>query len=254
MAPLRKPLQGVWNIVRFNWHFYALSAGGILLLMVLRIYLPGALLIAANLLIVCILATLVISLGVSCYIYDYSGLYNLSWMDGIPQKENEQLLNIHAGFDETSALLQDKFPTAELSVFDFYDPLKHTEVSIKRARRTYPAFPGTQPVQTVHLPLADQTIDKVFALLAAHEVRDEQERQVFFREINRVLHPMGYLVVTEHLRDTANFFVYNIGAFHFHSRNTWLRTFTAGGFSLEQEIKITPFISTFILRKHGTTA
>ncbi|KAA2238985.1 class I SAM-dependent methyltransferase [Chitinophaga agrisoli] len=250
MAPLRKPLQGVWNIVRFNWHFYALSAAGIVLLLGLRAYLP----VVADVLLTLILATLVISLGVSCYIYDYSGLYNLSWLGNIPRSGKEQLVNIHAGFDETSVLLQDKFPQAFLSVFDFYDPLKHTEVSIKRARKAYPAFPGTQAVQTDHLPMADHSADKVFALLAAHEVRDEQERQVFFKEINRILQPQGYLVVTEHLRDPANFFVYNIGAFHFHSRATWLRTFTAGGFSITQEIKITPFIHTFILRKHGTTA
>ena len=32
MAPLRTPLQGVWNVVRFNWHFYLVAGGAALVL------------------------------------------------------------------------------------------------------------------------------------------------------------------------------------------------------------------------------
>ena len=63
--------------------------------------------------------------------------------------------------------------------------------------------------------------------------------------------PKGQVIVTEHLRDTANFIAYNIGFLHFHSKETWLQTFRNAGFKVFQEIKITPFISTFILTKNG---
>ena len=43
MATLRKPFQGVWNIVRFNWHFYVLSLGGLLVLLWLARELHGPL-------------------------------------------------------------------------------------------------------------------------------------------------------------------------------------------------------------------
>ena len=45
------------------------------------------------------------------------------------------ITNINAGFDETSYILDDKFPNATIKAFDFYDAEKHTEASIKRARK-----------------------------------------------------------------------------------------------------------------------
>ena len=44
--------------------------------------------------------------------------------------------------------------------------------------------------------------------------------------------PDGIVVVTEHLRDTANFLAYNMGAFHFHAHGTWLAAFAAAGCGL----------------------
>jgi len=252
MASIRKPWQGVTNIVRFNWHFYVLIAVVLLLLFILRSYLSGSLLLAVNVLLVLSLGTVIISLAVSCYIYDHSHLYSLSWLDDI--STDGPLVNIHAGFDETSVLLRERFANTHLQVLDFYDPAKHTEVSIKRARKAYPPYPGTQTVQTQQLPLADHSAHTIFVLLAAHEIRNGQERIAFFKELARALQNGGQVVVTEHLRDTANFLVYNIGAFHFHSRAAWLRTFNGAGLAIRQEISITPFIRTFILQPYGTAS
>ena len=153
---------------------------------------------------------------------------------------------------ETSSLLKTKFPGAALFVFDFYDPKKHTEVSIKRARKAYLPFPGTQQANTNHLPLKSNSTDKIFAILSAHEIRNDDERISFFRELKRVLKPSGKIFVTEHLRDPANFMAYNFGFFHFHSKPSWLKTFHRSGLTITNEIKITPFITTFILDKNGT--
>ncbi|MEO7045031.1 MAG: methyltransferase, partial [Ferruginibacter sp.] len=98
------------------------------------------------------------------------------------------------------------------------------------------------------------SIDKIFTILSAHEIRDDKERVSFFEELHRVLNSTGQIIVTEHLRDTANFLAYNIGFFHFHSKATWLKTFQLSGFQIVNEIKITPFITTFILEKNGTTS
>ncbi len=64
----------------------------------------------------------------------------------------------------------------------------------------------------------------------------------------------GKIIVTEHLQDRANFLAYNIGFFHFHSRTTWLNTFQSAGLNVADEIKVTPFITTFILDKNGTAS
>ena len=254
MEPVRTPFQGVWNIVRFNWHFYVLAAafglglGGLWWLWPpLRSYAAG--------LLVLLLVPVVVSLAVSTYVYDFSSLYRLSWLPVGALPANAQVLTINAGFDEISAIIQRNYAGCRVQAVDFYDPARHTEVSIKRARRAYPPFPGTRAVDTrMPLPFATHSVDCSVAFLAAHEIRDATERAAFFQEIGRVTKPGGLIVVTEHLRDPANFLAYTIGFLHFHSRPTWLATFQHSGLQVEQEIKITPFITTFLLRAHGTTA
>ncbi len=192
------------------------------------------------------LGSTLVSLLASAYVYDLSDFYRLNFVGG-GAAGAKRAVNINAGFDETSQILRERFTEAELVVLDFYDPARHTEVSIARARRAYPPYPGTRTVTTETLPLADASVDRLFLTLAAHEIRDVEERIAFFRECCRVLAPGGRVYVTEHLRDAANFVVYNIGFLHFHSRRSWLATFAAAGLSVVEERKTTPFVSTFTL-------
>jgi ubiquinone/menaquinone biosynthesis C-methylase UbiE len=251
MEKIRKPFQGVGNIIRFNWHFYILSIILLVALFFISKYVDE--LFRFYTLIICVVVsiTMLISLLVSFYVYDLSGFYNLKWLED--KKTQGLIVNINAGFDETSALLKEKFENVELIVLDFYDPLKHTEVSIKRARKAYPSFPGTKDVKTTHLPLDDNSVDKIFVILSAHEIRNEAERVEFFKELKRAIKPNGQIFITEHLRDTANFMAYTIGFFHFYSKASWFNTFKNAGLNMKNEMKLTPFISTFILDKNGNT-
>lgn len=249
MEKLRKPFQGVGNIIRFNWHFYLFAFLFLVILFIASSYLNETLRFYNYLISILVATSTLLSLSVSLYVYDLSGLYNLNWIEN--DNTENTIVTINAGFDETSHLLKEKFPHAELIVLDFYDPEEHTEVSIKRARKAYPTYPGTRHINTGSLPLQDNSIDKVFLILAAHEIRDEDERIAFFKELKRVLKPQGKIVVTEHLRDPANFLAYNIGFFHFHSKKTWKKTFHSADLKTKKEIKLTPFISTFILEKNG---
>ena len=190
----------------------------------------------------------IISLIASMYVYDLSDLYKLNWIN--EDRTATHIVNINAGFDETSILLKNKFNNANLVVMDFYDPVLHTEVSIRRARKAYPPYPETRLIKTSELNLENNSADKIFVILAAHEIRDKVEREIFFKQLNSALKLEGEVYVTEHLRDFFNFFAYNIGFFHFFSHSTWMKLFKASGFNIKKEIKITPFISTFILSKN----
>lgn len=254
MGKMRKPFQGVWNIVRFNWHFYVLSFGALLLLLLLSSYTNPTLRLYSFVVALLIFLPTFISLSVSYYVYDLSGLYNLTWISDLNDKERNTIININAGFDETSILLKDKFPNAELLVFDFYDPKKHTEISIKRARKAYALFPNTKSVTATNLPMLDNSADKIFVIFAAHEIRNEQERLEFFKELKRVLKPTGQIFIAEHLRDFPNFLAYNIGFLHFYSKQSWLHVFQLTELTLKSEEKITPFISKFTLTKYGVAS
>ncbi len=245
---MRHQFQGVTNILRFNWHFYALAVVGAAVGLLLASWLGGWWLVIGVCLVFAVLATTIVSLLVSWYVYDQSNLYTLDWLgeQGTPR----EIVNIHAGFDETSVFLAQRFPTANLQVFDFYDPELHTEISIKRARKAYAAFPGTVAISTSEVPLPENSVDLIFLLLSAHEIREETERSRFFSVLRMALKPGGKIIVAEHLRDRANLLAYSLGAFHFLPREEWYHTFTMASFNLVEEQKINPFITAFMLTKN----
>jgi SAM-dependent methyltransferase len=250
MERVRGPFQGVWNIVRFNWHFYVLSLGVSLLALALYRFLSEPYRSCTAVAYLLVIGVTLLSLLVSFYVYDLSGFYRLEWCGECAT--GGRIVNIHAGFDETSVLLKERFPGSELIVFDFYDPARHTEVSIRRARKAYPPFPGTRSISTATIPLQDDSADAIFVTLAAHEIRNNDERIAFFKALARSLKPTGRIIVTEHLRNLPNFLAYSIGCFHFLPWTSWNKTFYHADLKILRETQTTPFITTFILEKHGT--
>ncbi|HXC07147.1 MAG TPA: class I SAM-dependent methyltransferase [Bacteroidia bacterium] len=247
----RKPLQGLFNIIRFNRHWYLLAAGVVGLIVWGMPYLPYALRMPAMVGLELTIGVMVLSLFVSWYIYDYSDLYAFTWLNQFPSGTVNRIINIHAGFDESSPVLEHHFPASNLLVLDFYDATKHPEISVERARKAYPAYPGTRHVQTNSMSLNKGETDLIFLILAAHEIRNTKERVEFFKQLAAALKPGGRIVVLEHQRDWTNLLAYNIGAFHFLSRNTWLYTFKEAGLCIGKEWKQTPFITGFILKQDG---
>lgn len=251
--PLRQPLQGTINIIRFNWPLYTIAFG---LAMVLVIF--GCLnssgkyicLIAAS----AIFLPVLLSLLTSWWVYDYSPLYQLPWIHQFKEQPTDVIVNINAGFDETSDTIKATLPYQHFYIFDFYNPDIHTEASIKRARKRYPAPEETRMIQTHNIPLNDNSVDKIFVIFSAHEIRDEAERILFFRELHRILKQGGRIFLTEHLRDIPNLLAYNIGFFHFYPRNLWQRTIKQSGLHIVQQQKTTPFVTTFTILKNGISS
>ncbi len=245
----RKSLQGVLQILEFNRHFFLIAIGVIASLLFTIRYLPTSIRVIVPVTIVIICITILNALIVSWYVYDWSGLYNLQWIRKRIKTIPRLIFNIHAGFDETSALLKNEFPDAGLKVFDFYDPAKHREISIKRARKKYPPYPDTISIETNNFPKQDTSADLICLFLSAHEIRDEQERIQFLIELKENLTDDGQIILVEHLRDWRNFLAYTFGVFHFHSKLKWERNINLAGLCVTHQHKYTSFISVYYLNK-----
>ncbi len=175
MEIARKPFQGIMNIVSFNRHFYIMAAILIVVLASLQMIVDGN---AALYLSVAIGMMVLWSLAISAYVYDFSGLYDFS---SIKSNQDENLvINITAGFDETSGILKSRFPHSDFQAFNFYDPAKHTEISIERAVKKYAAYPGTLNVDTAQLPASDRSVDKIFVNLPRTRYGIIPSASVFF--------------------------------------------------------------------------
>ena len=251
MAGVRRPFQGVSNILRFNWHFFALAGGASLALGLLALRLDGMPRLVAGSAAALLAATVLASLAASHRVYDRSGFYGLEWLEAVPLDPgpDARMANIHAGFDETSEPLRSRYPHADWTVLDFYDPARHTEVSIERARRAHPPSPDALRFDTAALPFPDASLDTVFLIFAAHEIRGADERRAFFAEIHRVLASDGQGIVVEHLRDLPNFLAYTLGFLHFFPRRSWLETFDHAELQVARTFAPAPLTTCFVLAK-----
>jgi SAM-dependent methyltransferase len=242
----RRKFQGVLNILSFNRHFYVFG------LMALTLIVASYLIFNWSDLLFWVIITaflygLIMPLVVSAYVYDFSGYYSFSWLKkyNIEDSDKKQILNINAGFDETSFIIKSMFPKSDLKVFDFYDAERHTEPAIIRARKVSLVYPDTKQIISNSIPLKDNSADVIFLLSAAHEIRSHEEKVQFLKECHRLCKQNGKVIMVEHLRDFPNFLAFSVGFTHFFSKGTWKKAFKKAGFSSFDETKFTPFMSVF---------
>ena len=245
------PTDGLRQIVRFNWPFYAVATTAVVIIVSLTGRLPtgsatqGPLYAAAALALLWIVG----SLAASWMVYDCSRLRRWDWIVEALSFRPRTWINIHSGLDESTPVLRTLLAGSRGRVFDIFDPVEMTEPSIARARRLARNAVEPEPVDFRHLPAPTGTIDAVLLLLSAHELRTDEARHALFTEIHRLLTPGGRVIVAEHLRDWANFVAFGPGFLHFHSRRTWRRCFSRAGLAIRAEFSITPFVRVFALER-----
>jgi len=100
---------------------------------------------------------LALSLAVSHWIYDRSPLNRWTWLPPCFSTTPHHIINIHSGFDESSASITALFPAADRVIFDFYDPIKAPEPSIERARRICPPSVPAAKIDPHQWPSASQS-------------------------------------------------------------------------------------------------
>ena len=246
METNRRKFQGVLNILSFNRHFYVIGIFALALIIMSRLIFPWPTFLFW-IIIIAFLYGLIMPLIVSAYVYDYSGYYDFIWLRKfkIQDSNPKRILNINAGFDETSFIIKNIFQDSDLRVFDFYNAERHTEPAIIRARKVSLVYPDTQHIISNSIPLADKSVDIIFLLSAVHEIRSQKEKIEFLKECHRLCKQNGKVIMVEHLRDFPNFLAFTVGFTHFFSKGVWKKAFEKAGFSSFAENKFTPFMSIF---------
>jgi SAM-dependent methyltransferase len=248
-APSRKPYQGVVQIFQFNWRAYFFTGMSVAAAILVLPFLPPIGRTALLLGVAPAIFWIASSLLVSHYLYDRFPLYDLTWISRSLALTPKRWVNIHCGLDETSGLLAAIFPESTGQVVDIYDPRIMTETSIQIARQL--KHPVEMDMMALYdaLPISDASLDAVFLLFAAHELRQHGQRVRLFQEVARILVPGGDLILMEHSRDWWNFLAFGPGFLHFFSRREWRRTALDAGLALQAEFSRTPFVHVYHLRR-----
>ncbi len=244
--------RGLKNVLRFNYPFYLFGIALIIASLVLSSTLEPPYATWAQIFSVLIIAQLALSLRATLQAYDLNGFYEFDWLPrGMPP--GARILNISAGFDESTPAIREGNPDAVVQPYDLYDEIRHTEASIRRARRAFPPSADSVRIRSESIPEADGSIDLVCLILAAHEIRDAAERETFFKELTRVLKADGSILLVEHLRNTQNIISYNIGALHFFSRRQWMKAIRTAGLRVVSEDGRNAHIHFLTLQHHSGT-
>lgn len=230
------------RVVRYNWPRYATTAA--VLVAALATPIPA---VRAGAAVAC--GWLALGLAATRWVYDRSPLYRWRWCTDLLPAPPGRYAVISTGLDEISGALARRYPRAEATVVDLYDPRVTPERSIRRARALVPPPPHARAGRVDDLPVPTGSQDAVFMAFAAHELRTGAQRRAVFGEVARVLRRGGHLVLVEHCRDLANVAAYGPGAWHFYPRGEWLRRAEGAGLRRVAEARMTPLVRALVLRR-----
>ena len=106
----RRKFQGVLNILSFNRHFYVFGLAALAAGIISHSYF-GWNETVFWIILIAFLFGLIMPLIVSAYVYDFSGFYDFTWLGKVIDKNEDPplIVNINAGFDETSFIIKSKF-------------------------------------------------------------------------------------------------------------------------------------------------
>ncbi len=235
VVELQRSVAGTATVVRFNWPKY-LAAGAVLLAAATagRLGLPGqvrAVLWLGGVLGATWTAT---SLAATWWVYDHCRVYQQVATNLGPIGD---WATVHCGFDEATPTLAQEIGYGPVEVVDL---AIGSSASLRRARGHQLAAAGQHQPEAP--ALTPGSLDSIFVTFAAHEVRDLTDQRALFFEMSGALRTGGRLVITEHLRDLANFAVYGPGALHFQHGAIWRARAAEAGLSPESHRRITPFV------------
>jgi hypothetical protein len=196
-----------------------------------------------------ILLNIFLSIIASYILYDKSDLYKL---EKLPKYLNLNNLNkgifIHASFDPISVELEKKYPEMELIVCDIFENRHLEERMINISKKQFPPNSKEIKIDPTELPFENNSQEIIFAVTALHEILEHDNRVKFFKEAKRILKKDGILIISEQMRNEINFIFFNIGAFHFLSKNKWKRAIKESGLQIHETKGINIFAETIIIK------
>jgi SAM-dependent methyltransferase len=249
--PRRGPVDGAYQVLRVNLPKYMIGLSIVICAVIFAFNPALPNLLKLVLLLGASLAAwwLAMSVIASFWVYDLRQALDCWWTVPHVPTGLTRYINIHSGLDQTSVPLHFLFPSAQGLTLDIYDHNLMPEPSITLARKLYPPLYPQIQARYDALPVDTSSVDAVFLVFAAHELRTDAQREALLKEAWRTLGNGGRLFLAEHPRDLATFACFGPGVFHFFSHKTWEQNLANAGFKSGRQFSLTPFASVWVCEK-----
>lgn len=235
-------------LVRYNAPLYgvllvgALLGGALCGVPVFGVRLVGGLMIAGT------LWYAAASVSAFHWMFDRSPLLAGAWIQDCTSSPVQRWIQLSVALEQTTLPLERVFPDADGQLFDLFASERMSEPAVRRARASSAMVPAS-PAAPEALPATDGSSDLTVVTLAAHELRRRSDRVALFRELARVTHADGSIVVVEHLRNLPALLAFGPGVLHFYPRREWLELAESSGLITVQEFSLSPFVRVFVCRR-----
>lgn len=234
-------------LARYNLPLYIFAAIAVVLGLIVACYseLPITIRITGGFVVIIAFWYALASFFAFHLMFDRSNLLSGEWLFALVSDNSRRWVQIGIFLEETTLPLGKLFPNAEGRSFDLFDSKVTTEPAIARARKLSVGS-GATAVSADALPATDDWSDLTVVMLAAHEIRDRDQREKLFGELHRITSAGGSVILIEHLRNLAAFSAFGpVGFFHFYPRREWIRLAELADLKLQREFSITPFVHVF---------
>ncbi|MBP2473473.1 SAM-dependent methyltransferase [Crossiella equi] len=163
------------------------------------------------------------------------------WLHELLPLHLHRFLLVTAGVDESVPALRSVLAPARGLVVDV---IAHRRAVVSLLR---PETVRVIPARPESLPGRPGSVDVVIAIFAAHELRDQREREALFTESRRLLADGGRMVLVEQHRTLRTLAALGPGALHFYPSGEWRRAAALAGLQVVATRQVGPFVTGWAL-------
>lgn len=178
------------------------------------------------------------------WMFDRSRLLDWRWLREEFNTPPAHFVAITAGVEIAAIAWHEIFPNSHVEALDIFDPRVMPASAIARAHQS-----TGRAANACSLPVASGSVDAVFVVLAAHEIRDQDRRVVFFHELARITSPTGQCLLIEHPRTIWSALAFGPGHWHFYPRSVWQQLAQETGWAIVRQRSFSPFVDAYVLQR-----
>jgi len=204
---------------------------------------------------IAMMSLLITILGASYWVYDWGQSRDYDRLAELGNlQEAKVVVDITCGKLRGTRGFLPHFIGGHYFLVDIYDETTMTDQALKRARVMEPPLNSQRKIfqrtaQANRIPIPPNWVDIIYCSYSLHELQNEADREIIFKQFTRMLKPGGHLLIAEHDRDWRNFLAFGPGAYTFFATSTWENHFATANLHIKHHERWRGLVNLWVLTR-----